>query len=50
MDQLPKLLGFHLKNQEWFAENVSLMSIAQEYGTPCYVYSKQALIEAFSAY
>ena len=50
MNQLPKLLGFQLKNQEWFAENVSLLSIAQKYGTPCYVYSKQALIEAFSAY
>ena len=50
MDQLPKLLGFQLKNQEWFAENVSLVSIAQEYGTPCYVYSRQALIEAFNAY
>lgn len=38
---------FTQKNGEYFAENVSLAKIAQDYGTPTYVYSKQALTTAF---
>lgn len=30
------------------AEDMPLTSIAEEYGTPCYVYSKQALTQAFN--
>lgn len=41
--------SFYYKNQTLFAENVSLEKIATEYSTPCYVYSKQALIENFQA-
>ena len=50
MNQLPKLSGFHLQNDNWFAENVSLLDIANQFGTPCYVYSKKALTQAFMAY
>jgi len=50
MLSLPKLVGFSEQNGQWFAENVSLSSIAQEFGTPCYVYSKKALTQAFQAY
>lgn len=31
-------------------ENVSLAAIAEQYATPCYVYSQQALSDAFEAY
>ena len=32
------------------AENVSLSAIAEQFGTPTYVYSKAALLENFAAY
>lgn len=38
---------FELKNGELHAEDVPLSHIAQEYGTPTYVYSKAALTDAF---
>lgn len=50
MNAIPSLIGFSSKNQQWFAEQVSLEKIAQEYGTPTYVYSRQALTEAFLSY
>ena len=39
---------FELKNGVMHAEDTPLTSIAEEYGTPCYVYSKQALTQAFN--
>lgn len=33
-----------------YAENVPLAQIASEYGTPCYVYSKAALVSAFQRF
>lgn len=39
---------FELKNGVLHAENVALTTIAKQYGTPCYVYSKQALTQAFN--
>ena len=39
---------FELKNGVLHAENVALTTIAEQYGTPCYVYSKQALAQAFN--
>ncbi len=39
--------SFTLKNTSLHAENVSLNQISEEYGTPCYVYSKSALTNAF---
>src|SRR5690554_463920 len=41
---------FHRQNGELFVENVSLSRIAEEYGTPCYVYSRQALKDNLHAY
>ena len=38
---------FSQKNGEFFAENVPLSQIAKQFGTPTYVYSKQALTSAF---
>ena len=41
---------FSYRNGVLHAEDVSLESVAEKYGTPCYVYSKAALISAFRAY
>jgi len=41
---------FSLKNGEYYAENVPLAQIAKNYGTPTYVYSKQALTTAFERF
>lgn len=42
--------SFNLKNGEYFAENVPLAKIADDYATPTYVYSKQALANAFERF
>jgi diaminopimelate decarboxylase len=39
--------SFTIKNNILNVENVALTSIANEYSTPCYVYSKSALSETF---
>ena len=39
---------FTLKNGELHAENLALSHIAAEFNTPCYVYSKAALTQAFN--
>jgi diaminopimelate decarboxylase len=44
------LTTFTLKNQHLFAENVALSAIANDYATPCYVYSKAALTQAYQAF
>jgi diaminopimelate decarboxylase len=41
---------FDFKNGVLHAEEVSVTDIAEEYGTPCYVYSKQALVETFNRF
>ncbi len=38
---------FHLQNGELYAEDVSLNSLAEAYGTPLYVYSARTLVEHF---
>jgi diaminopimelate decarboxylase len=38
---------FNVKNGELYAEDIPLSKIAAEFGTPCYVYSRQALQTAF---
>lgn len=38
---------FTHKNNSLYAENTSLATIAAQYSTPCYVYSKQALTSAY---
>ena len=42
--------SFTLKNNILHAENVALNNIANEFGTPCYVYSTAALIDAFEQF
>ena len=41
---------FHYQQDKLFVENVSLAEIAKKFGTPCYVYSKAALTEAYQEY
>ena len=41
---------FNWKNNALYVEDLSLSSIAETYGTPCYVYSKAALINHYQAY
>jgi diaminopimelate decarboxylase len=42
--------SFTQKNETLHAENVALNQIASEFGTPCYVYSKSALTQAFERF
>jgi diaminopimelate decarboxylase len=41
---------FHYQQDRLFAENVSLDDIAQCYGTPCYVYSRAALVDGYQQF
>jgi len=41
---------FDYQNGELHAEDVPLAHIAERYGTPCYVYSRAALAEAYRAF
>jgi len=36
---------FHYQQDHLYAEQVSLIEIAKQYGTPCYVYSKKMLVD-----
>jgi diaminopimelate decarboxylase len=38
---------FHYQQDQLFAEDVALADIAKTYGTPCYVYSRAALTDAY---
>lgn len=46
----PPLLGFSEHNGAWYAEELSLSELANEFGTPLYIYSKEALTKAYQAY
>jgi diaminopimelate decarboxylase len=50
MTTLPGYPHFEFRNGELFAERISLRSLAHEYGTPLFVYSKQAMLAALAAY
>ena len=41
---------FDYRIDELFVESVSLKQIAHEFGTPCYVYSRAALTQAYQAF
>ena len=41
---------FHYRNDALYAEQVPLADIAEQYGTPCYVYSRAALNDGFSQF
>ena len=47
---LPHLVGFEERNGTWYAEDVPMADLANEFGTPLYVYSRKALTEAYQAY
>lgn len=47
---IPALIGFSEKNGQWFAEGVSLAQLAKDFGTPLYIYSKEAICSAYRAY
>ncbi len=36
------MTGFHFKNNRWYADGVAHSKIAENVGTPCYVYSLPA--------
>jgi diaminopimelate decarboxylase len=42
--------GFAYRDGELHAEGVALSAIAQRFGTPCYVYSRALLAQAFEAF
>jgi len=42
--------AFNFKNNTLHAEHVALNQIAENHGTPCYVYSKSALTQAFERF
>jgi diaminopimelate decarboxylase len=50
MTTLPGHPHFEYRNGELFAERISLRSLAHEYGTPLFVYSKQSMLAALAAY
>jgi diaminopimelate decarboxylase len=51
-DAAPLLSGspFVIRGDELHAERVPLSAIAARFGTPCWVYSRAALTEAYQAY
>ncbi|MEO8005334.1 MAG: diaminopimelate decarboxylase [Betaproteobacteria bacterium] len=42
--------AFNLRNGQLYAENVALSQVAERFGTPCFVYSRAALEQAFRGY
>lgn len=40
----------HYSNNQLHIENVSLKSIAEEFGTPCYVYSRAAIEKNWNSF
>ena len=47
---LPQLSGFTEGNGNWYAEEAPLADLANEFGHPLYVYSRQAFTDAYQAY
>lgn len=41
---------FNTHNHQLYAEQVAVTDIAQQYGTPCYIYSRQAIETAWQAF
>ncbi len=41
---------FNYQDGELFAEDVAITTIAEQYGTPCYVYSKKTLARHYHAF
>lgn len=43
-------MAFHRRDGELYVEDVSCAEIAKQHGTPCYVYSRQAMEQALGEY
>ncbi len=41
---------FHYQNAVLYAENIPLPAIAKQYGTPCYIYSRAAIVNNWQAF
>ena len=50
MSPIPSLIGFNEHNGQWFAEDIPLSQLAKQFGTPLYVYSKEAICSAYRTY
>jgi diaminopimelate decarboxylase len=48
--KVPNMHDFHYQGGELFCENVPIQKIAEEVGTPCYIYSHRTLIRHFQAF
>ena len=44
------MTAFEYRNGELHAEGVALSSIAEQYDTPCFVYSRAAIEQAYDAW
>lgn len=44
------LPALHYRNDALYMEQVSVEALVKHYGTPCYVYSKQAILDVYQAY
>lgn len=44
------LPALHYRNDALYMEQVSVDALVKHYGTPCYVYSKQAILDVYQAY
>lgn len=44
------MTSFHYRNRRLHAEDVDLSAVAEQVGTPCYVYSRAAIEERFRAF
>lgn len=43
-------MTFSYHNHQLYAEQIAVADIAQQYGTPCYIYSRQAIEEQWQAF
>ncbi|MBI1387718.1 MAG: diaminopimelate decarboxylase [bacterium] len=49
-DELTNSRFFAYRDGDLFAESISVRSLAEQYGTPLYVYSREAMLEVFDGY
>ena len=43
-------MTFHLKNNTWFVEDIALIDVAKQCGTPCFIYSQSLIQHAYQQY
>ena len=47
---MPIMNHFHYDNKQLYAEKLAITDLAKQWGTPCYVYSRSAIIERWQAF